>query len=1068
MKSNLHKLISVLLLLVVGCTGQKDPIANHEAPKSPFGGSLAPTSQKYISAEINSIENEEDKLKKTEDFLTNEFPKSDLKTKYAAETQTLIRFAIKKWAETGKTEIFLKLVNFVFSENDVDDRIIEAFEIVDTKALVYKSIKESKDPVLKFKLLLLFKKIQQVGLSNEDLAFMQNQINSIKKETGFKFAGTSELWIKTNRDLVDQLISLGLDAKVQIDEKEYEGVNLSRAQREKMILSFLKLKKNLTQIVSPVALKEMKEYRANIAKISAEIPIFASKVKLSEIKDDNTLALIVSLLISDIDSIQVDELLKSKLIEKDAFKKGLSDWVIYEVNQVVRKYKEEFNQFQAKKINYMARDYFPEMRRALAMSQILCRERVERIRVFMPITKILDFDSLYKKLVDLDIFFKRFLTSNTTLLLLKLFSENSVQLNSEVLLNSQVIKKDTTNNLKTSITVPNVMMVSEGFYLGELADQFDFSLNDRMLQKFEVLDGIDQGINLGLFKELGFDEQDILHTLFVWLSQSRLVQVDVIKVGQLQETKVFKLHESLKLKMSSTEWKTIKGYCAGLKNDITTPREFDLEDLRSSLVFGRLAENIEASRATSESGGSNNLLSLFPYNGEVTKSLEFLRTDVSYFVLFVETVMDSLVNAGIDKSKIEAEMNHFKSFYSDYLKDYLAYIAEFDDCYYHKQKMEQALAQKVFKYEAAYWQFVLNKASGQKNVLISSIIPLSYKLPDKIAERSYFAGDSIQINSLDFFFRVKQYMQYGLSLEGQEKLPPIDTNVIINFSSKMATQKFYKDATLKGVNLQSEAVDAKIQKIVAAHDFSGSTFVNWFAKSNLSISKFVEQLDTLYILHRFGPGLKESFGIDASVSLEQMTKSYHHVVYLYHLSDGMKEVLSYVGLKELGPLDMMVRFKFVLQEAEVAFPFYDGLLKSFSMPYMGYFGDDANFMGGGDSRTIRRPMQLLSSDFIMKILYRYYDESYVAPFRERKLDFARYVNRMTQEMDITKKVVEYVEYVEQTKTEQAFKLQLRTNLELPVPLYSIGARDNLAAIALEMKTKLTSIEAVKARQKQLH
>ena len=58
---------------------------------------------------------------------------------------------------------------------------------------------------------------------------------------GFKFAGTSELWIKTNRDLVDQLISLGLDTKVQIDEKEYEGVNLSRAQREKMILSFLRM-----------------------------------------------------------------------------------------------------------------------------------------------------------------------------------------------------------------------------------------------------------------------------------------------------------------------------------------------------------------------------------------------------------------------------------------------------------------------------------------------------------------------------------------------------------------------------------------------------------------------------------------------------------------------------------------------------------------------------------------------------------------------------------------------------------------------------------------------------------
>lgn len=115
------------------------------------------------------------------------------------------------------------------------------------------------------------------------------------------------------------------------------------------------------------------------------------------------------------------------------------------------------------------------------------------------------------------------------------------------------------------------------------------------------------------------------------------------------------------------------------------------------------------------------------------------------------------------------------------------------------------------------------------------------------------------------------------------------------------------------------------------------------------------------------------------------------------------------------------------------------------------------FTGGGDSRMIRRPMQLLGTDYILKSLYRYFDESYVSIYRNQKMPFSRYLKRMTQEMDVLKKIVDYLEYVERSKNEKEITLRIRTIQEITVPWYSPSAKNNVDATVTDMKRKTDAI-----------
>ena len=1067
MKSRTAACLLAMAFLLVNCTGQKDPIKKHEGERTQvLSGDFGPADEgKNIVAEINAVQDEAERIQRSEQYMMSDFMKAELRVKYSNETQQMVSFLVKKWTQRGKIELFNKLVDFIFSDADIDSRVLDGLHIPETKKLIYKSAESSKDPIFRFKLVMLMNKIQEVGTTDEDLLFMQNQISSIKNETNFSFIKDGNLWVKTNRDLIEHLLTTSLNSKVKIDEKEFAGATITRSQREKLLTSLSGLKKDITQVLSPNAAKELSDYKKNMQKLRTDLPVFTTKIGLQEITNENELGLIVSMLISDIDANNTESMIKSGLINPATFKAAMGNWLNYEVAQIISKYKEEFAQFQKKRVNYQSNDYFPELRKSLAMSQILSRERIEKVRIFLPAMKPLKADDVRKKIVDMDIFLKRFLTSNSVLVLLKMFAENNIDIKEEVKLNDQVIKKESSANVKESNIIPNVLMISEGFYLGELADQFEFSQNDRMLQKFEVLDGLTDGIKLGLFKELGYEEQDLLKNLFMWLAQSRLVQLDIVKRGQQQETKIFKLHENIKLKMRSAQLETFNGYCESWKLNKDVDREFDLEDLKASLLVGKLSENVESNATSIEMEAASDKVALFPYNTEYTKALEFLRADIGYVILFMETLIDILGEAGLDRSKIEKEVETFKGFYTQFLTDYLKMAKNFDECYFLKRKKEQELVIKVLAYEKKYWEFVLSKTSTQSKTLVSSIAPLSYALPENLSLRSYFSAGQLSVINTDFYFRVKQFMEYGLNL-GSMQLPPIDKSLKINFNSAMASQEFYRKATFKAVSFGiSDTQYSKIQKIVSVHDFdsdkssSSKIFVEWFSKNHLTASKFAEQFFIEYSLYRFGPTLKNSFGIESPFNLEHITKTYYRGIFYLHISDEMKSALDLVGIKELFDRSNLKGAGFVLKELDLAFPFFDHMLGEMSRSFVGYYGNDSFFPGNTISTS--RPIQLLSSRMVLESLYRYYDESYVSVFRNKKMNFNRYSKRLMEEMDILKKIGDYIEYVEKTSKEKEYTLRIRTMQELKVPLYSQSAKDNLSAIVKEMKDKTDVINSIR-------
>lgn len=1063
-------LLATLVFVLISCTGSRKPIQEHSpGKKADVVTDPSPEGPKSAANTIAAIQDESERLAKAEDYIWNQLPKEDLKIKYSNETQNLITFAVKAWAKKNDVASFNKLVSYMYSDAEVDHRLIEGMLIVESKELIYKSIPTAKDPVFRFKLVLLLNNLLSRNGSPEDTLFIQNQLSQINKETQFKFTNSKESWIKVNRELIERLINTQLEGKVQIAENEFAGANVTRIQREKLLSSFIRLKKPLSQVLSVGALKEVEDYKKNFVKLKTHIPISFERMKVSEITVEKDLGLLVSLLTTDIDTANLENLIKEGLINPTQFASAIQKWVNYDVARVVSKYKEEFHSFQAKRVNFEAAFYFPELNKSLAMTQILSRDRADKLRLLLPAAKILKADELYKRIVDLDIFFKRFFTANSSLLVLKMFGENNVDLTLDIKLNDQTIKKDNLLAVKTANVIPNVLMIFENYYLGELMDQFEFSHNDRMLQKFEVLEGFHDGIQLGLFKELGFEEQDLALNLFLKIAQNRLVQINTTRRGQFQESKVFKLHENLKIKSGSVQWESFKQICEGWKSGKPVSKEFDLEDLIRSLAVGKLANNIESDAATNEAGGSAKHLSLFLYNNEIVKGLETIRSDVTYVTIYFDTLRDSLKEAGIQSEKLDAALVGFKSSFSEYLKEIITYSGTFDDCYFLKRKKEQELIVKVMEYEQKYWAYVLTKLSGNQKLSIGQLAPITYALPTGLSPRSVYENGLLQILPLDFYFRVKQYMEIGITL-GSINLPPIDVNTKINFTSKIASQDFYKYATLKPVALGSETPEMKIQRIFAAQGFygakadpTGHDFIQWFNASELSVAKFINQLDSLYSMYRISPALKESFNIDLGVGIERLTKTYHNIMYLYHISDSLKNVMELIGMKEYASRDSMVNFGFMLLEQKIAMPFYDHILRNMSKHWFGYFGDDKNFNIVVGNQIITRPGQLLSTKIVLKDLYRYFDDSYVSVFSNKKMDFDRYINRLTQESDVMQKITDYVNHVESSKVEKEFKIRMKTSEELTIPLYTENARDSFQANIIEIKNKTDVIKSIKAK-----
>jgi len=163
---------------------------------------------------------------------------------------------------------------------------------------------------------------------------MQNQISSIKNETNFIFIKEGSLWVKTNRDLIEHLLTTSLNSKIKIDEKEFAGSTITRSQREKLLTSLSGLKKDITQVLSPTAAKELSDYKKNIQKLKTDLPIFTTKIDLQEITNENELGLLVSMLISDIDANNTESMIKSGLINPATFKVAVGSWLNYEVAQI--------------------------------------------------------------------------------------------------------------------------------------------------------------------------------------------------------------------------------------------------------------------------------------------------------------------------------------------------------------------------------------------------------------------------------------------------------------------------------------------------------------------------------------------------------------------------------------------------------------------------------------------------------------------------------------------------------------------------------------------------------------
>lgn len=773
--------------------------------------------------------------------------------------------------------------------------------------------------------------------------------------------------------------------------------------------------------------------------------------------------IIISLINGDLKIADIEKLVSEGLVSKNSFLTDMENWLKFELAKIVFQFKGNWKTFNERRKLIAEKDFFPEFNRISSGTQIYSRDRSAKLDMLGKIARVLGNDLLAKRYEDSDLLLKRLLTANASLALLHLLGSQGQNLEDRIQLNSMVMKKDSSAAVKLERMLPNILFLSENFYLGNLPDQFNFSMNDRMMQKNEVLDGIEEGFRLGLYKELGLDPSEVVRSLVSFMITSRTVKIETLNRKQFQETKFFELHEIVSRKLGSSGWSDFMNICSAWKGQRPAKRALSLDDIRTSLAVGRLADAL-VDDSTSREVGTSKAIGLFPYNGELTKTLEFLRSDTTHALLFFDTLIGFLHDAGEASQPVKPRIDEFRQRVSRFLGDVLFIAKNFDPCFLLSKSKEKELVAKVLEYEHHYWTQVAQTLEGKLTLSPQEMIKLDYTPDHRLAYRSSISSGVLSLYKFDFYFRLKQYLQYGMTYQGT-RLPPIDPSLEMRLDPELASLSVYKEASIIPVDLSSGTAESRIRKVFYAHKFGDHETVSWFETSYLAPSKFVEQLETYDILFRMGASLKEVFQLQTRVDLPLLSKTHLDVLHHFHLSDSLAPWYDLLNISRYSPVSDLKNYGLIMVDDFTTRPIFDSLLLGLSRSLMSVYGNSSyvNTLEDSFSAGVAIPPELISIGQLGTGLLRYFDESYISPLRGKKLPLSNYFSVFAAERAIGSEVLAYVEEVEKTNAGKPTMIRLEPSRVVQVDLVSNRVKTHFKNKLAEMEQKLSAIRKAQDR-----
>lgn len=1065
-----------LSMTAMACTGERDPHQRHELAKdtSLVSSQNSPETNGSVEFEelrsIAAIANLDDRFAKGQMWMLKYG--FQLSASLTPEYLKLIQLCFDRWESRGSFVPFVKFIDGIWDEEFHLKINPEAIKGLSLKKLIA-SVAEKKELslALRVKMILSYRNLAGRQLETESIDFISSQLQVISAHPDFKFLQKSQTWAKVSRDLAIVLVEKGADGgtslksspEVALKQSVSNGSALSPSERLKYLGYAIKNKKSLDLALTSLTLSESQDYDAQFERTVSSLSQFTQKIGLRKVQLKEHTQILISLLNGDLKVADIEKFVGEGLISKNSFLADMEDWLKFELAKIVFQFKENWKSFSERRKSIPEKDFFPEFNRITAGTQIYSRDRSAKLDKLGKIARVLGNELLAKRYEDSDLFLKRLLTANSSLVLLHLLNSQGQNLEDRIQLNSMVMKKDSSATVKLERMLPNILFLSENFYLGNLPDQFNFSVNDRMMQKNEVLDGIEEGFRLGLYKELGLEPSEVVRSMVSYMITSRTVKIETLNRKQFQETKFFELHEIVLRRLGSSGWSDFMNICSAWKGQRPAKREFSLDDVRTSLSVGRLADAL-VDGSTSREFGTSKAIGLFPYNGELTKTLEFLRSDTTHALLFFDTLIGFLHDAGESSQSVKPGIDEFRQRVSRFLGDVLFVAKNFDPCFLLSKSKERELIAKVLEYEHHYWTQVAQTLEGKLTLSPQEMIKLDYASDPRLAYRSSITGGVLSLYKFDFYFRLKQYLQYGMTYRGA-RLPPIDPSLEMRLDPELASLSIYKEASIIPVDLKAGSAESRIRKVFYAHKFGDNETVNWFETSYLAPSKFVEQLETYDILFRMGASLKEVYQLQAGIDLPLLSKIHFDVLHHFHLSNSLAPWYDLLNITKFAPISDLKNYGLIMVDDFATRPIFDSLLLGLSRSLMSVYGNSSyvNTLEDSFSAGVAIPPELISIGLLGTGLLRYFDESYISPLRGKKLPLSNYFSVFAAERVIGSEVLAYVEEVEKTSAGKPTMVRLEPGRIVQVDLVSSRVKTHFKNKLAEMEQKLSAIRKAQER-----
>ncbi|MBC7741759.1 MAG: hypothetical protein H7061_06165 [Bdellovibrionaceae bacterium] len=514
---------------------------------------------------------------------------------------------------------------------------------------------------------------------------------------------------------------------------------------------------------------------------------------------------------------------------------------------------------------------------------------------------------------------------------------------------------------------PKMKQFVKFLFLGNWPPTLDFTDDLVPLTSFEIIEAIEISAKNHLYENLGLSLDEILVTLYELLSQAKLQRL-ADDQSNLEE------------KYTSSEWISLQQLSHSYKLNNPLKRTIGFAELYYSPTLGNASLRLKETFGGFSGRIVDNVYlkeyGYFTVSNRMSDQLEWIRSDFFNSIIYFDSIQKIVLeSSGQALPKLKARVEATKEKVKLFLETLVQRDKEFDQSYFTLVNQERKMIVQIINYEKAYWKLAHQQIKNLRAKTAStplSALALGITLPEGIEFRTQISADGAMSYGVDFFIRVKAYLQHGLPAAG---LPPIQPQLNVAWTPGLDLQPIYQNSKTQLIPYSDDAEEFSTAGLRASNIAGRDPQAYWFTLSYMNVYSFRDYYDAKSTMYRMSPLAKKILGLDTLVTLDQLLQVPLKVIPYVSIINEEKAAMRLLGISTRYSLDSLRDYNLYYDATnENAAPLYDYILNQLQLKWMGTFGhaDQWEDVKAGNARG--RPEELLPIPVLADRLNKYIND----------------------------------------------------------------------------------------------